>query len=135
MSPSAHTNPHSPETLDTYITKSRYDRAINRAPPGKAPGPYEITNELIKHLPEDAHTLIYTLFQLMAKHNYTPRQWCKNATCLIYKPNKKKSHNIAYYRPIALMNGILKLWTSMLTNIGSPWAEAQGILSDTAGGF
>ena len=33
------------------------------------------------------------------------------------------------------MNGILKLWTSILTNIGSPWAEAQGILSDTTDGF
>ncbi len=33
------------------------------------------------------------------------------------------------------MNGILKLWTPILTNIGSPWAEAQGILSDTAVGF
>jgi hypothetical protein len=32
------------------------------------------------------------------------------------------------------MNGILKLWTSILTNIGSPWAEAHGILSDTADG-
>jgi hypothetical protein len=33
------------------------------------------------------------------------------------------------------MHGILKLWRSILTNIGSPWAEAQGILSDTADGF
>ncbi len=33
------------------------------------------------------------------------------------------------------MNGILKLWASILTNIGSPWAEARGILSDTADGF
>jgi len=33
------------------------------------------------------------------------------------------------------MNGILKLWTPTLTNIGSPWAEAQGILSDTTYGF
>jgi hypothetical protein len=33
------------------------------------------------------------------------------------------------------MNGILKLWTSILTNIGSPWAEAQDILSDTADEF
>ena len=33
------------------------------------------------------------------------------------------------------MNGILKLLTSILTSIGSPWAEAQGILSDTADGF
>ena len=71
----------------------------------------------------------------MVKHNYTTREWCKSATCLLFKPNKKDPHNIAYYRPIALMNGILKLWTSILTNIGSPWAEAQGILSDTADGF
>ncbi len=74
MAPPTHTNPRPPETLDTYITKSHYDRAINRAPPGKAPGPDAITNELIKHLPEEAHTLIFTLFQLMAKHNYTPRE-------------------------------------------------------------
>ena len=74
MAPPEHTSPHSPKTLDTYITKSHYDRAINRAPPGKAPGLDAITNELIKHLPEDAHALIYTLFQLMAKHNYIPRE-------------------------------------------------------------
>jgi hypothetical protein len=33
------------------------------------------------------------------------------------------------------VNGILKIWTSILTNIGSPWVEFQGILSDTADGF
>ena len=33
------------------------------------------------------------------------------------------------------MNRILKLWTSILTNIGSPLAKAQGILSDTSDGF
>jgi hypothetical protein len=71
----------------------------------------------------------------MAKHNYTSREWCKSATCLLYKPNKEDPHNIAYCRLIALMNAILKLWTSILTNIGSPWAEAQGILSDTTDGF
>ena len=86
-------------------------------------------------LPESTHTLIYNLFQIMAQHNYTPKAWCRSATCLLYKPNKKDPHNIAYYRSIALMNGILKLWTSILTNIGSPRAEAQGILSDTTDGF
>ncbi len=70
----------------------------------------------------------------MAKHNYTPEEWCRSATCLLYKPNKKDPHNIAYYRPIALMNGILNIWTSILTKICSPWAEAQGILSDNAEG-
>ena len=63
---SQHTKSHPVETLDKYITKSHYDRAIDRAPPGKAPGPDAMTNELVKHLSEEAHTLIYPLFQLMA---------------------------------------------------------------------
>ena len=57
-----HTKPHPAETLDKYITKSHYDRAIHSAPLVEAPGPDAITNELIKHLPEEAHSLIYTLF-------------------------------------------------------------------------
>ena len=57
MAPPAHTNPRSLEILDPYITNSDYDRAINRASPGKAPGLDAITNELIEHLPEEAHTL------------------------------------------------------------------------------
>ena len=115
--------------------KSHYNREVSRAPPGKAPGPDAITNELIENLPDDVHPLVCTLFQTMAKHNYTPKEWCRSATCLLYSLNKKDPHNIALYRPIALMNGILKLWTSILTNIGSPWAEAQGILIDTADGI
>ncbi len=71
----------------------------------------------------------------MTKHNYTPKEWWKSATCLLYKSNKKDPRNIANCKPIALKNGILKLWTSILTNIGSPWTKARGILSDTAGGF
>ncbi len=71
----------------------------------------------------------------MAKHNYTSKEWYRSAACLIYKPNKKDPHNIPNYRPIALTNGILKSWNSILTNIGSPWAESQGILSDTVDGF
>jgi hypothetical protein len=33
------------------------------------------------------------------------------------------------------MNYILKLWTSILTNIGTQIAESEGIFSDTADGF
>ena len=68
--------PHPTQTLDTYITRGHYDRATTRAPEGKAPGPDAITNEIVKHLPEATHTLIFTLFRIMAKHNYTPIARC-----------------------------------------------------------
>ncbi len=52
---------------------------------------------------------IYQLFTLMAKHNYATKQWCASATKLIYKPNKIDPNKPSNYRPIALMNCILKL--------------------------
>jgi len=132
--PYQHTPTHPSKTLDAHITRSHYDRAVSRAPVCKTPSQDAITNELIKHLPETAHKIIYKLFLIMAKHSYTPIERCRSATCLLYKPNKNP-HNIAKYRPIALVNGILKLWTSILAYIGSSWEEAQGILSDAADGF
>jgi len=134
--PTQDTTPHPPPTLETYITGSHYDRAATRAPKGNAPGSDPITNELIKHLPKSTHTLLYTLFRVMEEIQllYTNGVVQKRHLPTI-QTEKKDSHNRASYRPIALMNGILKLWTSILTNIGSPWAEAQGILSDTSDGF
>jgi hypothetical protein len=46
-----------------------------------------------------------------------------------------RSRNPSSYRPIALMNCILKLWTSILTNLGSETAESEGVFRDTADGF
>ena len=71
----------------------------------------------------------------MAKYSYTPRKWCTNATILFFNPNKIGPHNPSNYRPIALMNCILKLWTSILTSIGTQTTESKGIFSDTADKF
>ena len=88
-SPTQDITPHPAPTLDTYITRGHYDTATMRSPEGKAPGPDAITNELIKHLSETTHTLLYTLFRIIAKHNYTPKEQCRSATCLLYKLNKR----------------------------------------------
>ena len=132
--------PHSTPTLTPNTTadlmkKAHYERAVARAPPGKAPGPDGIPNEVIKFLPESVHEAIYLLFRLMATHEYTPPAWTASATCLIYKHTKRDPHNPGFYRPIALMNCIMKLWTAMLAHIGSDFAEGEGILNDNAHGF
>jgi hypothetical protein len=54
---------------------------------------------------------------------------------LIYKPNKLDPHNLTNYKPIALLNCILKIWKSILTTIGTQTAESEGIFSDAADGF
>jgi len=109
--------------------------ACQRASTGKAPGPDTIPNEVNKFLPEKAHDVIYSLFTIMAKKRCNPQKWCTSATKLIYKPNKKIPNDPANYRPIALMNCILKFWTSILTIIGTQTTESGGIFGDTADGF
>ena len=75
------------------------------------------------------------MFRLMARYSYTPKKWCTSATKLIYKPNKSDPRSPSTYKPIALMNCILKLWTSVLASIGTQTAELEGIFGDTADGF
>jgi hypothetical protein len=58
-----------------------------------------------------------------------------SATQLIYKPNKTDPHNPANYRPIALMNCNLKIWTSILITFGTKTAESEEIFRDTTDGF
>ena len=58
----------------------------------------------------------------MAKNSYTPKKRCTSATKLIYKPNKKDPNNPANYRPIAMMNCILNLRTSILAIMGTQTA-------------
>jgi hypothetical protein len=138
--PDAYTNNHTkpPQQqvpLNEILTRAHYTMACQRASTGKAPRPDTIPNEVIKFLPENAHDVIYSLFTIMAKHSYIPPKWCTSVTKLIYEPNKKDPNNPANYRPIALMNCILKLWTSTLTIIGTQSADSGGRFIDTTDGF
>lgn len=64
-----------------------------------------------------------------------PRTWCHNPTFLQLGKGKKSPEFCDAYRPIALMNTLLKLWTSILKTIGSEWVEYIGLLGDTQDGF
>jgi hypothetical protein len=88
LNPDPYTNPKSntptpQHTLDYYLTKNHYTAACHKASAGKAPGPDAIPNEILKHLPESAHVLLYLIFQLMARYSYTLKKWCNSATKLI----------------------------------------------------
>ena len=102
---------------------------------GKAPGPDGINNEILRNLPDRMHSIIFELFTILYEHEYTPPAWCRSATCLIFKPSKPDPTNPDFYRPIALMNTVLKLWTGTLHRMGSTHAEALGILRVCQDGF
>jgi hypothetical protein len=105
--------------------------ACQQASTGKAPGPDTLPNEVLKFLPKKSHYFIFSLINIMAKSSYTPQKLCTSATKLIYKPNTNVPNILENYRPIALINCILKLLISILTIIGTQAVQSEGIFSDT----
>jgi hypothetical protein len=102
-------------------------------PKGKAPGPDDVPAEILQAMPPAFHTTLLLLYQCMARDGYTPEQWMTSHTCLIYK--KSDPTILDNYRPIALTNVIYKLWTTIIADIASNFAEAHKIFSPTAEGF
>ena len=76
---------------------------------------------------------IQAVFTIVHATGHMPSEWCRSNTVLLYKEGD--GLNTTNWRPIALANTLYKLYTSMLTVIGSTFAEACGILSDSQEGF
>ena len=79
LNPDPYTNPKAntattQHTPNYYLTKNHYTAACHKASAGKAPGLDAIPNEILKHLPESAHDILYHLFRLMARYNYTQQK-------------------------------------------------------------
>jgi hypothetical protein len=116
------------------ITRDTINETINSLGTGKTPGPYGIPNEVIKFLPLATCSALFSLLlSLLAHKVYTPSEWCHSTTCLLHK--KGDPTLLDNYRPVALMNNLLKIRTALIKDAGSKYAETYGILSDQHDGF
>ena len=100
---------------------------------GKAPGPDQVPNEIIKMLPADVKKHIHKLFIVMWATGITPHSWKASTTCLLHK--KGDAMEIGNYRPIGLANTLYKLWTRVVTYVMYEYAEQHRVLSSVQGGF
>ena len=123
----------SQSSLLPHLTREVYDLCVKQLKNGKSPGPDQLPNELIKHFPHELHTLIFDYFRLCWKHGKTPDAWKQSLTLLFYK--KGDPAEPGNYRPIALLNTIYKLWTSVICHLLSNYCEQHGILSEPQEGF
>jgi hypothetical protein len=89
------------------ITRDTFDETLNSLGTGKAPGPDGIPNETIKFLPPATRSALFSLLSLLAQNSYTPHEWCHSTTCLLHKIGDPSL--LDNYRPIALMNNLLKI--------------------------
>lgn len=144
-------NPNSPDRFDlaTAVTsgaaprrwlhngimdQQAFQACLKSLSRGKAPGPDQITNEMLNMLPPQGAELLHGYIQLMWATGYTPKSWKESTTVLLFK-NKGTPLKLQYYRRIGLEITIYKLWTRMITWALADYAERHNILSYTQGGF
>ena len=93
-----------------------------------------ISNELLKHCPNDMYVAITQPFNLALDTGIVPTDWCIGLICPIYK-NKGKRNDPDNYRGITLLSCIGKLFISCLNHRLCSYVECQQIIGNEPAGF
>jgi exonuclease III/ribonuclease HI len=114
--------------------KVMFRECVRTLSSGKAAGPDEVINEIIKILPHSVLDAVHDLFTVMWATGVTPNGWKESNTVLLYK-DKGDPDDLKNYRPIALANTMYKLWTRTVACVLNDFAEKHHVLSPMQAGF
>ena len=106
--------------------------AISNFSSSTASGPDQIAYPLLKHLPEPAQLLLFSLFN-RSWHSHTfPSCWKPTTIIPIHKPGKPTS-SPSFFRPISLTSCISKLFERLILSRLTFHLESNHLLSDLPG--
>ncbi|KAK3270765.1 hypothetical protein CYMTET_20853 [Cymbomonas tetramitiformis] len=118
--------------VNLRVDKEAYQQAVRKMKPNKAAGPMGIQTEILKQMPDRVHTQLCELMQLMWAHRHTPLPWKKGYFCFHHKKDDVTQQKS--YRPIALLDCLFKLYTSIPTKMLANFCEINGMLSQAQEG-
>jgi hypothetical protein len=98
---------HSPKFNDDEL-----DSAVKSFKPKKRAGVDNITNELLKAYNPALATALLSLFNAFLEHDYVPPSLLEAALTLAHKEGDL--HLLSNYRPLVMMNTILKLYEKLI---------------------
>lgn len=119
--------------LDTEFNIFEMRVASKKLKAKKAAGIDLIPNEIWKHGSPKLLLLLCSIFQLCYNSGKVPLEWCEAVISPIYK--KGNSSETTNYRPISLLNTVLKLFTSILNTRLNYWVKVNCKLSQFQAGF
>lgn len=121
-------------SADNLFSVRDVRRAIACLKIGKAPGLDQITNTLIKRLPNKVVVYLTYLFNGCVKNGYFPRSW-KIAKILCFKKPNKNPNDPKHYRPISLLSAIGKLYERLILMRLENHVEDENIINNEQFGF
>jgi len=107
--------PTAPLTSFTKFTASRVEEILNKLSPFKAPGQSGIPNTALKHCATMISLILATIYTSICRLNYYPHRFrCINQV-VIRKPGRPSYEEANAYWPIALIETLAKVQSTMVT--------------------
>ncbi|BES91195.1 Reverse transcriptase (RNA-dependent DNA polymerase) [Nesidiocoris tenuis] len=119
--------------LDEVITLQELEKVLCRIKNGKAPGEDAIPNDVLKILPKNWKQYLVDLFNHILAAGEVPVGWGRVKLYLLHK--KGDQTDPSNYRGIALMSTIVKVFTTILADRLTSWANVRGVLPEEQAGF
>ena len=119
--------------LDDQITTNEVRQAIRRLKAGKACGLDDILAEFIKSAEHVVIPFLTKLFNHIFNTGNFPESWSKAVIIPLFKKGDK--NNPENYRGISLLSIVSKVFTSILNNRLTKWAEQEHKICEEQAGF
>lgn len=110
------------------VTRDQISRHIAKLKPYKAPGPDGIPNIVLTKCADLLLDRLFHIYNAMFKHKLFYEPWKKFTTVVLRKPGKPKYNTPKAYRPIALINTLIKVLTAVLAEQLMYYAEKHKLL-------
>ena len=120
-----------PLPLAGNITESQIRRHIDKLSPYKVTGTDNIPNVVLKECTDIILPFLKQIFCAMFNLRTFYDQWWEVITCVLRKPGKPRYDVPKAYRPIALLNSITRLATSIISEELSHLVETHRLLPAT----
>ena len=121
------------QEVDSEITTDEINKAIDQLKLNKATGLDLILNEFIIYGNNQLLLLLLRLFNVMFLKGYFPESWSEGLILPLHK--KGSVDSVENYRGITFLSVISKLFTIILNNRLSHWAEDNSVYIEAQGGF
>ena len=127
------TQADSESDLNKEISIVEIDVALDELHKSKSPGLDGVTNEILKNASIVVAPLLCKLFNAVLDSGFFPEQWSQALIIPIHKKGDKNDMN--NYRGISLLSCTGKVFTKILNNRITKWAEDNNKIDEAQAGF
>lgn len=120
--------------MNCKITATEIEGVVRKLPDNKASGLDFIANEYIKNTLFVMLPVYIKLFNIIFDTGIVPGAWTTGTIHPIYK-NKGDPKDPSNYRPISLLSGCSKVFTSIINNRLTSYSDEIKLISETQCGF